>query len=284
MGNWKDHIIKSLKDELSLLFILSVSVFLFILFFEPFPLELQDFNNRLLYITGFGAITFFIASLILIALPTTIPKWFKVSDLKKNLPFILGFLFLTLTATAFAFYIRYVGMVILTFYIMFKVTLVCLLPLIITMFMHKNKLLKQDITTLKKENKSHLLKLKEYENIEIEKEIEILSTNKSDKLVLKCKQIISIKSADNYIEISYLEENILEKKLIRNTLKNIETQLSNQKNFIRCHRTSIVNIIYVESLVRNKNGYSLKMSCFEETIPVSRQYFLQVKDAISDNN
>jgi len=283
LSSWKDHIIKSLKDELSLLFILSVSVFLFILFFEPFPLKLQDFNNRLLYVTGFGAITFFIASLILIALPTTIPKWFKVSNLKKNLPFILGFLFLTFTATAFAFYMRYVGMVILSYYIMFKVTLVCLLPLIITMFMHKNKLLKQDISALKEKVKNYSLKLKEYEIIETEKEIEILSTNKSDKLVLKTRQIVLVKSADNYIEISYLEKNILEKKLIRNTLKNIETQLANQKNFIRCHRTSIVNLFYVENMLRSHSGYQLKMSCFEETIPVSRQYFLQVKEAISNN-
>ena len=281
MSNWKDHIIKSLKDDLNLLFILSVSVFLFILFFQPFPLELKDFNNRLLYVTGFGGITFLIASFILIALPTTIPGWFRVSDLKKNLPFILGFLFLSLTVTAFAFYMRYVGLVILTFYIMFKVILVCLLPLIIIMFMHKNKLLKHDISILKEENSFYSLKLKEYEEFEGEEEIEILSTNKSDKLVLKCKQIIFIKSADNYIEVFYMANNTVEKKLIRNTLKNIETQLAKQKNFIRCHRTSIVNILYVEKMERNSNGYHLIMSCFEETIPVSRQYFLQVKEVIS---
>jgi len=172
-------------------------------------------------------------------------------------------------------------LVMLTFYIMFKVILVCLLPLIIIMFIHKNKILKQDISILKDENIYFSLKLKEYEKFEGEEEIEILSTNKSDNLILKYKQIIFIKSADNYIEISFLNNNIVEKKLIRNTLKNIESQLVKQKNFIRCHRTSIVNILFVEKMERNFNGYHLIMSCFEETIPVSRQYFLQVKDVIS---
>ncbi len=68
-----------------------------------------------------------------------------------------------------------------------------------------------------------------------------------------------------------------------NTLKNIETQLVNHKNFIRSHRTSIVNVLYVEGLAKTNNGYSLKMSCFDEEMPVSRQFLMQVKEAVSNN-
>ena len=59
---------------------------------------------------------------------------------------------------------------------------------------------------------------------------------------------------------------MVEKKLIRSTLRNIELQLMDQSDFIRCHRTSIVNIIHINKLVRNYSGYSLKMSKLEEAI------------------
>ena len=283
LNNPINQILNSFKNELSRLFFISFGIFLFILFFQPFPLEMLDYNNRLLYVTGFGVITFLLACIILILIPLLIPKWFKISEWESGLPFILNLLLLTSTSTAFAFYIRYVGMVSLTLYIMFKVVLVCLLPLIILIILYKNKSLERGISILKEQNKNFILKIREYEKIE-EEEIEIISENKSDKLILKYKNIVSIKSADNYIEIYYLESDLVEKKLIRNTLKNIESQLAHQKSFIRCHRTRIINVMYIDELVRTYNGYSLKMSCFEEGIPVSRQYLMQVKEVFQHKN
>ncbi len=281
MENIKTDIIRSLKEELSKLFIVGVSIFLFILFFQPFPLNFVDFENRLLFITGYGIITFLISGLILAVLPLFTPKWLNINELKSNLPFIPGFLLLVLNATAFAFYLRYVGSVYLSLYIVFKIVLVSLLPLIILMVIHKQKLLKNGFNLLKDQNKLLLNKLQEFERIEDEKEIEILSNNKSDRLSVKYKDIISVKSADNYIEISYLKNNLTEKKLIRNTLKNIEEQLSGKQFFIRCHRTSIANILFVEQLIRTQNGNALKMNVLGEDVPVSRQYLLKVKEAIS---
>lgn len=52
-------------------------------------------------------------------------------------------------------------------------------------------------------------------------------------------------------------------------------------NFIRCHRTSIVNNFYIEKLVKSYSGYSLKLSCLDEDVPVSRQYLMPIKEAIS---
>ncbi|MFC2116840.1 LytR/AlgR family response regulator transcription factor, partial [Bacteroidota bacterium] len=218
---------------------------------------------------------------VLIILPLLIPKWFIISEWESGPPTILSFLFLTLSATAFAFYIRYVAEVFLTLYIMFKVLLVCLLPLLILIILYRNKSLRRIIGILQDQNKYYFSKIGEYEKIEGEEEIDIHSDNKSDKLRLKYKNIVSIKSADNYIEIYYLDNGLPEKKLLRSTLRNIELQLTDQRNFIRCHRTSLVNVMFIEKLVRNYSGHNLKMSCLEETIPVSRQYLIQVKEAIS---
>lgn len=281
MDYQKNQVKISFRDELGRLFILSFGVFLFILFFQPFPLEQLDYNNRLLFVTGLGVIYFLVACIILILLPFSNPKWFRISEWESGPPFLLISLLLVFTVTAFAFYIRYVGKVELSLYIMFKMLLVCLLPLIILLILYKNKSQAHVIDILQEQNKYYISKIRDFDQIGIEEEIDIISNNKSDKLTLKFKNIIYIKSADNYIEIYYLENDLVEKRLIRNTLKNIETQLANQHHFIRCHRASIVNVMYIDKLVRSYSGYSLQMSCLEEKIPVSRQYLIQVKNIIS---
>ncbi len=269
------------KDELGRIFIISIGVFLFVLFFQPFPLETLDYNNRLLYVAGFGAITFLISVFILVGLPFIFPKWFKTSEWESGPPFILNILLLILTATAFAFYIRFVGKSSLSLYIIFKMVLVCLIPTFILVILYKNKSQERMIELLREQNKAYVLKINEYEKNSGQKEINIFSANKSDNVTLKSKDIIHIKSADNYIEIFYLENDSIEKKIIRNTLKDIETQLSEYKNIIRCHRTSLINIFYIEKLTRDYSGYSLLVSELAEKVPVSRQYVLQIKHAIS---
>ena len=271
----------SLKSELGRLFFISAGVFLFILFFQPFPLDLLDYNDRLLYVTGFGGITFLLGTIVLIIIPLLIPKWFKISEWESGPPVILNVFSLILTATAYTFYTRYVGKTSLSLYIMFKIFLVCLLPFIILIILYKNKSLELLVSIVQNQNKLYLTKIKELEKNGNEEKVDILSENKSDKLTLKYKDIISVKSADNYIEIYFMEKDNVEKKLIRNTLKNIETLLTNKRDFIRCHRTRIVNVMYIDKIARSYSGCSLRMSCFDDEIPVSRQYLVQVKEAIS---
>jgi len=279
--NWNWNKKKSFKNEMSRLFFISVGVFLFILFFQPFPLDTLNYNNRLLYVTGFGGITFLLGFIVFVFLQLFFPKWFKISEWESGPPLFLNILLLTLSVTAYVFYVRYVGNSPISLYIIFKIFLVCLLPIIILIILYKNKSLELVITVLRDQNKLYLLKIKDFEKNGVEEKVDIFSENKTDKITLKLKNIVSIRSADNYIEVYYMNKNQVEKKLIRNTLKNINTQLSYKRGFLRCHRTSIVNIMYVENLIRNYSGYSLKMSCFDDEIPVSRQYLIPVKEAIS---
>jgi energy-coupling factor transporter transmembrane protein EcfT len=240
-----------------------------------------DYDSRLLFVTGFWAITFLVACLVFIILPLSMPGWFKIDEWISGPPFILSAIFLAITSTAFAFYIRYVGKVPLSFYITFKVVLVCLLPLIILIILYKYRSMKRLIVDLHEREKYSDSKSGESAGTGEEKEINILQDSKSENLRLNYRNIVAVKSADNYFEIYYLEQDRLEKKLIRGTLKNIESRLSEKDFLIRCHRTSIVNVDYIEKLVRNYSGYHLKMTLLEETIPVSRQYLIRVKTAIS---
>jgi len=277
----KQNILKSFKEEMARLFILSFAVFLFILFFQPFPLDMLDFNNRLLFVTGFGAIFYILSWLIFILLPVSFSKRFQIGEWESGPPLILELLLIALSSTAFAFYIRYVGKTPLSFYIVFKIGLVCLLPIIILKMMYRIKSMDRLIHALQDELKACINRMVEEEKLAGEEEIEILSENKSEKLKLRFHAIVLVKSADNYIEIYYLLNDQVERKIIRNTLKSIESQLIMHKRFIRCHRTRIVNTMYIDKLWRDFSGYYLKMNVFDEKIPVSRQFLVPLKEALS---
>ena len=90
--------------------------------------------------------------------------------------------------------------------------------------------------------------------------------------------LVFVKSADNYVEIGFRDGGEIKKKMIRNTLKNVEKQLEEFNNFVRTHRSCIVNIQYIDKLHKNFNTYWLTLDETRETIPVSRQYLMSVKD------
>lgn len=129
---------------------------------------------------------------------------------------------------------------------------------------------------------THLMqsKLKQFSESYSNKHIEIVSDNESDNFRIQVSEIVYAKSADNYVEIGYHDEGIVKKKMVRNTLRNVELQLAEFNNFIRTHRTSLVNIQYIDKLNKNFNSYWLSLDKTKETVPVSRQYLMAVKDLL----
>ena len=139
---------------------------------------------------------------------------------------------------------------------------------------------KQQNESLVTEKKTIQKKLEKYEEDILNKSIDFISENNAENLSLLIAEVVFIKSADNYVEIVYMEGDHFKKKLIRNTLKNIELQIKQYSNFIRCHRTCIVNTHYIERLNSIYNNHSLIIRGYDESLPVSRQYFIKVKEAL----
>jgi DNA-binding LytR/AlgR family response regulator len=110
--------------------------------------------------------------------------------------------------------------------------------------------------------------------------IELVSDNRSEKLIMESSELILIKSAENYVEIHYLAGGTGTKKLLRTTFKGIEDQLKPFSQMIRCHRTCIINMDHVIKLQREYGRIYLKMNGVEEEIPVSRQYLLGIRNAL----
>jgi hypothetical protein len=270
----------TLKTALTQFAGISIGIFLFILFFQPFPLDHFDFNNRLIFVVGFSAIVFLFMLLLRFVFNRFIQNY-ESSISKKMIPYYWGNIALfACGAISFTFYLRYVGHVDITFYIMSKILILNLVPpvtlYLYDLIMSNN----QKIQILELENKqlnSRILIMNdEYQNLELE----FVSLNKNENLRLTLSEVVYLTSSDNYVEIYFQEGTALRKQLVRNTLKNIELQLKPYTHFIRCHRTFIVNSIFIDQFKTFHGSQWLTLKGYEEKIPVSRQYILKIKEII----
>ena len=267
-----------LNERLKLPLFISFGIFLFILFFQPFPLDRFDFNNRLLFVAGFGAIIFLFMFLIRIAIPRILNNKNKTEDEPVSNSYLEGLFILILCSVAFTFYLRYVGSVSISFYIVFKIVLICLAPPAVLILNDKTKVLTQQNELLLSERKMIQKQIEKYEEDNLNKSISFVSDTGTESLTLLIAELVFVQSADNYVEISYSEDVNIRKKLIRNTLKNVEIQLKQYSNFIRCHRTYIVNIHYIEKLHQDFSSHWITIKGYPEKIPVSRQYLQKLRE------
>ncbi len=280
MNEKLNRIMLLLKEDFRLFLAIGFGIFLFILFFQPFPLEHLDRNNMLVFDAGMGLIIFCYIAIVRVGLHSFIQN-FTQSNHKAKLPYYFGgFCILVFSSVTFAFYLRYVGSVNITFHLMFKVIIICLAAPIILFLYDSRKELREQNNLHLGEKKVLLKEGEELEDDYLNKPIEFVSENKNENLNLTASNIAFIKSADNYVEIVFIERDELKKKLLRTTLKNIELQVKPFPFFIRCHRSFIVNFHFIEKLVRNYGNNWIKISGYAEQIPVSRQYLLKVKENI----
>jgi hypothetical protein len=101
--------------------------------------------------------------------------------------------------------------------------------------------------------------------------LRIASRLKKEELEFYPSQLIYAESDGNYIEFHLSVDNQIKKRVIRNSINNIEQQLSSIPFIFRTHRAFIVNIKKVISQKGNTLGYRLKLSGTDTEVPVSRQ-------------
>jgi len=97
---------------------------------------------------------------------------------------------------------------------------------------------------------------------------------------LASRSILYFKSEDNYILLYYKVENQLKKELIRTNLKKLEQEL-NHPNFIRIHRSYMINSQNLISAAKTSRGYQVKMDLASEIVlPVSVTYQQDFEDRL----
>ena len=97
-----------------------------------------------------------------------------------------------------------------------------------------------------------------------EDQITIKGDNKRDILRLSSNELVCVSSSDNYIEVFYLKNGEPGKRLLRTTLKKVESELSFLK---RIHRSHLIN---AEHFVEWQGRDSIVVSGV--VLPVSKKY------------
>ncbi|MBN1788885.1 MAG: LytTR family transcriptional regulator [Bacteroidales bacterium] len=253
-----------------------MGIFLFMLFFQPFPIRFTELNNVLVFNAGFGAIVF-----ILLYIIQLLSKTFRLPDMEV-MSYFNGFVLFVVSSVAFTFYLMYVGRTAINFYSVSKIILICIaLPAILWIYRIRNEL-KQENDSLNRENVLLQSRLRDRNETPAQNIVEFYSADSASELLrLSISDILLIKSADNYVEIYYIDHDNIRKRLVRNTLKNIEQMLRPYDQFIRCHRTFIIHVGHIERIHLKINSSYVVLKKMDERIPVSRPYVLKLKEAMA---
>lgn len=106
-----------------------------------------------------------------------------------------------------------------------------------------------------------------------------------DKGILKFsvmkENLLYLESAENYVNICYLNKGKVSRYLVRDTLKKMEESFSGTE-IVRCHRSYIVNFEKVKVIRKDKDGLKLEFdNPSMADIPVSKTYVNTVMQTFS---
>ncbi|MPN25675.1 hypothetical protein SDC9_173087 [bioreactor metagenome] len=110
--------------------------------------------------------------------------------------------------------------------------------------------------------------------------INIKDANGQLRLSLRPEDLIYFESADNYVIVFFRKGQRISREVVRNSLKNIETDLG-AYNCVRCHRSFIVNIANVTAIKKKGRSYIIEMDGMDTPIPISRGYVKYISDLLT---
>jgi hypothetical protein len=98
----------------------------------------------------------------------------------------------------------------------------------------------------------------------------IASQLKKEELRFYPSQLVYAESDGNYVVFTLEVDGQIQKKMVRNSISNIENQLTVIPYFIRTHRAFLINAKKLQSKKGSTLGYRLLLAGSDKEIPVSR--------------
>ena len=153
---------------------------------------------------------------------------------------------------------------------LFQTFLVGLLPILFIIILYNTYYLKKRIKVINQIN----FNLSRYQSkIPARSVLTFTSANLRDVISVDSNSLLYITSADNYVELYWLENKQIKKCLLRKTLTEMEKEIKRQcKHIERCHHSYIVNINQIKSISGNSGGYRIILNGIDSPFPVSRKY------------
>ena len=248
----------SVKHHLLIAIGLVVWIFMFLYFTEPLDVSDFDATEKLIYLPGYGLIG---ALLYVIVLP--FQNWLLK---RKSSQWTLGNEIVLLCVFCL------LSLFVLRLYYLFII--VDWHPNRYDLFYHVKSILLPAILTILPIIIIGRFAFGKYKDKKIEdQKIEIQGKGNYESLRLLLNDLISIQSSDNYVEVFYLDGNVLKKSLIRNTLSKVADSFP---ELLRTHRSFIINPFHFKSWKTEKGKHFLSLAQDIE-VPISKTYLEEVK-------
>jgi DNA-binding LytR/AlgR family response regulator len=96
--------------------------------------------------------------------------------------------------------------------------------------------------------------------------------NGETKLTIQLDDLLYLEASENYVTIHYLDHTQPDRMLLRNSMKQMEEQLSGYP-IIRCHRSYMVNLNRIKLAKKTKSGMVVELlASVPIRLPVSETY------------
>lgn len=266
---------EDLKFNSIIIFFISLGVPLFLWLLQPFDIGLLPDQDKYYLIVGFGVITFLALSLHLLFIPSLFPKVFNSSkwNVLKEIFWNLWILFTILTG--YFLYTKFLGILKFDFEVVIKLILTAVIPLTALIIINQNRMLRSRLKRADEINR----KLKEHKQWQ-EEIINFVSDYQKDSLAIKVSLMLFIRSANNYIEVFWKEGEVVKNQMVRCSMAYAEELLKEYKFIIKCHRSYIININYIDRFEGNLQGYKLYYDKIDFPIPVSKNFASKLQELV----
>ncbi len=262
----------SLRSFLKVISAISLTIVFILVVFQPFGTSNFDHPNKFWILTGYGVVTF-ISGLIFYLLVYSFTKDTRL-DQWSVLDEVL-FLFGIILICQVGCYLYWAGMFVVRldwsqFLYFFKIaTLISLVPVTVSLLV-----IYQKYKEVKFVSGNKIL----IENPEAEKKeqhLTIYGAGKNEKIIVAPENLFLVKSEDNYVILFLRENGKIIKRMMRNTLSDIEQQIGS--SFFRCHRSFIINPAKIAVIEGNITNTKIGLTDIDTKIPVSRPMVEKVK-------
>ena len=264
-----------LRHNTKIIFFISIGVFVFLFLFQPLQIDELATRDKYFLVFGLGAITFLSLSLNLLILPSLFPRILNGSswNVKKEILWDIWILF-TVSVGYFLYY-KALGIMEFGFSMIVTLILIAIVPISVLIVLNRNRLLRSHLKSANELN----IKLKGNKSIP-DKLVHFVSDYQKDNISIKVSLILFIRSANNYIELFWKENQDVKSQMVRLSLTKAEDILKDDKFIFKCHRSYMVNINYIDKIEGSSQGYRLYFEKVDFPVPVSKIYVHKLKELI----
>ena len=262
----------SFSSFLRVITAISATIVFILIVFQPFGTTNFDHNAKYWILLGYGGITLLSGTIfhLLVNAFTSeerLNRWSVADEV-----IFLFFIILICQVSCYLYWAAMFGNGLKWshFFSFFRLaSLISIFPIsVYLLFIYSKYKEVKFITSSEKEAKTSLI-----DNEQID--ITIYGSGKNEKIQVSKANLLLIKSEDNYAILFLNENGRIIKRMMRNTLNDVEGQLGT--SFFRCHRSFIVNPSKITEIEGNITNTKISITDIDIKIPVSRAMVEKVK-------